>query len=93
MSKQGMFCHVLVRTEPSAGLLLHVGNTGVIIIKFVLFKIFVLLFILIILIFFLERDKTLRNIFHERFSKSLSCSHMKSNHMLYKKDSSVLLYI
>lgn len=35
VSKQGMFCHVLVRAEPSAGLLLHVGNTGVIIIKFV----------------------------------------------------------
>lgn len=34
--KEGMFCHVLlVRTEPSAGLLLHVGNTGVII-QFVL---------------------------------------------------------
>lgn len=57
VSKQGMFCHVLVRTEPSAGLLLRVGNTGVIIIKFVLFKIFVLLFILIILIFFQKEIK------------------------------------
>lgn len=36
VSKEGTFCHVfLVRSEPSAGLLLHVGNTGVII-KFVL---------------------------------------------------------
>lgn len=35
-SKEGTFCHVfLVQTEPSAELLLHVGNTGVII-KFVL---------------------------------------------------------
>lgn len=54
VSKQGMFCHALVQTKPSAGLLLHVGNTGVIIIKFV-FLIFLKIYFIIYFHFFLRK--------------------------------------
>lgn len=43
-----------MRTEPSAGLLLHVGNTGVIIIKFVLLIFFNFYFIIYSDFFFLK---------------------------------------